>query len=346
MGMRGAPSGEQQAQRALSRPDRVGFPPSADHVCLWSPDRAVTWPCSQPMSLPTMASPTLSPDSSSQEALSAPTCSPTSDSENLSPDELELLAKLEEQNRLLEADSKSMRSMNGSRRNSGSSLVSSSSASSNLSHLEEDTWILWGRIANEWEEWRRRKEKLLKVGGACGAGRGQLGPRVAAPVQRHRHAGQEPVLGAAQDVLAVREADPQGHCPHLPRARVLQGPGQPGPGGPLQRHEGVLPGGQGGGLLPGQRLHRGPAPHADARGRSLLCVRAADAGVPSAGALQAQHGGAGALHLPVRVHAPGAAPRSEHPLPLPELPHVHVRLILVSHTLPHYLPAPRCHPCL
>ncbi|KAM9105756.1 EVI5-like protein isoform 2-T2 [Megaptera novaeangliae] len=109
-----------------------------------------------------MASPTLSPDSSSQEALSGPTCSPTSDSENLSPDELELLAKLEEQNRLLEADSKSMRSMNGSRRNSGSSLVSSSSASSNLSHLEEDTWILWGRIANEWEEWRRRKEKLLK----------------------------------------------------------------------------------------------------------------------------------------------------------------------------------------
>ncbi|XP_053526890.1 EVI5-like protein isoform X4 [Artibeus jamaicensis] len=128
-------------------------------------DRSVTWRRLQLMNLPTMASPTLSPDSSSQEALSAPTCSPTSDSENLSPDELELLAKLEEQNRLLEADSKSMRSMNGSRRNSGSSLVSSSSASSNLSHLEEDTWILWGRIANEWEEWRRRKEKLLKVEG-------------------------------------------------------------------------------------------------------------------------------------------------------------------------------------
>lgn len=57
-----------------------------------------------------------------------------------------------------------MRSMSGSRRNSGSSLVSSSSASSNLSHLEEDTWILWGRIVNEWEEWRRKKDKLLKVG--------------------------------------------------------------------------------------------------------------------------------------------------------------------------------------
>uniref|UniRef100_A0A3Q2NRY5 Ecotropic viral integration site 5 like n=1 Tax=Fundulus heteroclitus TaxID=8078 RepID=A0A3Q2NRY5_FUNHE len=108
------------------------------------------------------SAPVLTPDSSSHDAvLSAPAASPA-DSENLSPDELELLAKLEEQNRLLEADSKSMRSMSGSRRNSGSSLVSSSSASSNLSHFEEDTWILWGRIVNEWEEWRRKKDKLLK----------------------------------------------------------------------------------------------------------------------------------------------------------------------------------------
>uniref|UniRef100_A0A8D3C1M9 Ecotropic viral integration site 5 n=1 Tax=Scophthalmus maximus TaxID=52904 RepID=A0A8D3C1M9_SCOMX len=59
-------------------------------------------------------------------------------------------------------DSKSLRSMNGSRRNSGSSLVSSSSASSNLSHLEEDSWILWGRIVNEWEDVRKKKEKQLK----------------------------------------------------------------------------------------------------------------------------------------------------------------------------------------
>lgn len=63
---------------------------------------------------------------------------------------------------LLETDSKSLRSMNGSRRNSGASLVSSSSASSNLSHLEEDTWILWGRIVNEWEDVRKKKEKQLK----------------------------------------------------------------------------------------------------------------------------------------------------------------------------------------
>ncbi|XP_030582988.1 ecotropic viral integration site 5 protein homolog isoform X4 [Archocentrus centrarchus] len=98
---------------------------------------------------------------SSSTSLSSPALSPSSPVQ-LSPDDVELLAKLEEQNRLLETDSKSLRSMNGSRRNSGSSLVSSSSASSNLSHLEEDSWILWGRIVNEWEDVRKKKEKQLK----------------------------------------------------------------------------------------------------------------------------------------------------------------------------------------
>ncbi|KAL4608314.1 hypothetical protein GN956_G25274 [Arapaima gigas] len=98
---------------------------------------------------------------STSTSLSTPALSPSSPSQ-LSPDEVELLAKLEEQNRLLETDSKSLKSVNGSRRNSGSSLVSSSSASSNLSHLEEDSWILWGRIVNEWEEVRKKKEKQLK----------------------------------------------------------------------------------------------------------------------------------------------------------------------------------------
>ncbi|XP_054460626.1 EVI5-like protein [Anoplopoma fimbria] len=141
------PSGSPEREGSSGAPPQLECPSSPSGM---DPD---------PMST---GSPVLSPDSSSHDALlSAPAASPA-DSENLSPDELELLAKLEEQNRLLEADSKSMRSMSGSRRNSGSSLVSSSSASSNLSHLEEDTWILWGRIVNEWEEWRRKKDKLLK----------------------------------------------------------------------------------------------------------------------------------------------------------------------------------------
>ncbi|XP_074859493.1 ecotropic viral integration site 5 protein homolog isoform X9 [Carettochelys insculpta] len=113
-----------------------------------------------------MASQVASPSASSHTTsssttLSTPALSPSSPT-RLSPDDLELLAKLEEQNRLLETDSKSLRSVNGSRRNSGSSLVSSSSASSNLSHLEEDSWILWGRIVNEWEDVHKKKEKQIK----------------------------------------------------------------------------------------------------------------------------------------------------------------------------------------
>ncbi|XP_071606831.1 ecotropic viral integration site 5 protein homolog isoform X10 [Heliangelus exortis] len=113
-----------------------------------------------------MASQVASPSASlhttsSSTTLSTPALSPSSPTQ-LSPDDIELLAKLEEQNRLLETDSKSLRSVNGSRRNSGSSLVSSSSASSNLSHLEEDSWILWGRIVNEWEDVRKKKEKQVK----------------------------------------------------------------------------------------------------------------------------------------------------------------------------------------
>ncbi|XP_031431289.1 EVI5-like protein isoform X2 [Clupea harengus] len=109
---------------------------------------------------PATTAPPLGSSSSSSTPLSSPALTPASTP--LSPDELELLAKLEEQNRLLETDTKSLRSVNGSRRNSGSSLVSSSSASSNLSHLEEDSWILWGRIVNDWEEVRKKKEKQLK----------------------------------------------------------------------------------------------------------------------------------------------------------------------------------------
>lgn len=104
-----------------------------------------------PLPLAAMASPALSPDDSS---LSAAVSISPSDSENLSPDELELLSKLEEQNRLLEADSKSLRSVTGSCR--------TSVTSPGPPPLDQDSWELWGRIVTHWEEWTRRKEKLLK----------------------------------------------------------------------------------------------------------------------------------------------------------------------------------------
>lgn len=78
---------------ASSSPEREGSCLAPTHLdCPSSP------PGLDPDPLST-GSPVLSPDSSSHDAaLSAPAISPA-DSENLSPDELELLAKLEEQNR-------------------------------------------------------------------------------------------------------------------------------------------------------------------------------------------------------------------------------------------------------
>ncbi|XP_072779725.1 uncharacterized protein [Taeniopygia guttata] len=67
---------------------------------------------------------------------------------------------------LLEADSKSLCSVNGARRASASSPGPSSLALSQLGPLEEETWSLWGRIVSNWDEWRKKKEKLLK-GFAC-----------------------------------------------------------------------------------------------------------------------------------------------------------------------------------
>ncbi|XP_076837080.1 ecotropic viral integration site 5 protein homolog isoform X2 [Brachyhypopomus gauderio] len=71
----------------------------------------------------------------------------------LSPDEEQLLAKLEEQNRLLETDSKSLRSINGSQRSPCSSRVFS---------FGEDPSSAWGCIVKNWEEWSTKKIKQLR----------------------------------------------------------------------------------------------------------------------------------------------------------------------------------------
>ncbi|KAI8496847.1 EVI5-like protein [Branchiostoma belcheri] len=101
------------------------------------------------------------------------------DKDRLGEEELELLAKLEEQNRILEADSKSLKSLSDSSpRGSRTSLVSSDSVNSNLNNYgapedmteaggdrtptEEDTWVVWGDIVNDWEEFNKRKPKLIK----------------------------------------------------------------------------------------------------------------------------------------------------------------------------------------
>ncbi|XP_045530777.1 ecotropic viral integration site 5 ortholog isoform X1 [Pieris brassicae] len=73
-----------------------------------------------------------------------------------------LLAKLEEANRKIEADSKCPSLNAASRKNSETSLASATSSQEDTrvaGSSEEEIWILWGRIVSNWEtEWRRRNQ--------------------------------------------------------------------------------------------------------------------------------------------------------------------------------------------
>ncbi|XP_013189298.1 ecotropic viral integration site 5 ortholog isoform X1 [Amyelois transitella] len=80
-----------------------------------------------------------------------------------------LLAKLEEENRRIEADAKSASLTNvHSRKSSDTSQISLASATSSSletearvsgTNGEEDLWSLWGRIVSNWEtEWKRRNQ--------------------------------------------------------------------------------------------------------------------------------------------------------------------------------------------
>lgn len=82
------------------------------------------------------------------------TVQPVSDSMELplSPDEKQLLAKLQEQNRLLETDSKSLYSVNG--------VLHSPSAPKVFCF--EETLSVWEHVVKEWDEWSKRRVKELK----------------------------------------------------------------------------------------------------------------------------------------------------------------------------------------
>jgi hypothetical protein len=88
--------------------------------------------------------------------------------------------------RLIETDAKSLNSLGGnghSRRSSDTSQISVTSGSSNattaaqdnsqdsqvststngVANSEEELWLLWGKIINEWEVWHKRKASQVKV---------------------------------------------------------------------------------------------------------------------------------------------------------------------------------------
>lgn len=83
------------------------------------------------------------------DSLSAPCLCPSAGSQ-LSADEMKLLAKLEEQNRLLETDSKSLYSVSGVLQ----------SPTSPKTFYDND---IWGRVIKEWDDWSKRKVGEIKV---------------------------------------------------------------------------------------------------------------------------------------------------------------------------------------
>ncbi|XP_013790210.1 ecotropic viral integration site 5 ortholog-like isoform X1 [Limulus polyphemus] len=86
-----------------------------------------------------------------------------------SKEDLQLLARLEEQNRLLESDSKSLNSLvqSHSRKSSDTSMVSAQSSQSHHSApLEdeqvEDVWLIWGKIVNDWDNHMKKKNQYVR----------------------------------------------------------------------------------------------------------------------------------------------------------------------------------------
>ena len=74
--------------------------------------------------------------------------------------------------RLIETDAKSLNSLScqgsgHSRRSSETSQISITSGSMMSDQFqenaEEDLWVLWGKIINEWETWSKKKQPQLKV---------------------------------------------------------------------------------------------------------------------------------------------------------------------------------------
>ncbi|XP_046433174.1 ecotropic viral integration site 5 ortholog isoform X2 [Neodiprion fabricii] len=100
---------------------------------------------------------------------------PVSSVKDISTDELALLAKLEEANRLIESDAKSLNSLqsNHSRKGSDTSQVSLASGGSSgggdaaprrysPTDGEENIWTLWGHIVADWENYSKKKKDFVK----------------------------------------------------------------------------------------------------------------------------------------------------------------------------------------
>ncbi|XP_059470176.1 ecotropic viral integration site 5 ortholog isoform X2 [Neocloeon triangulifer] len=96
---------------------------------------------------------------------------PSTPADPPSQEELALLAKLQEANRLIETDAKSLNSLSGnsthSRKSSDTSQISvtsgtSSSQERNGEEGEEDSWTVWGQVANDWDNCWKKKNQFVR----------------------------------------------------------------------------------------------------------------------------------------------------------------------------------------
>ncbi|XP_022209170.1 ecotropic viral integration site 5 ortholog isoform X2 [Drosophila obscura] len=92
---------------------------------------------------------------------SSSTLPPTAD-ENLPTSEMDLLAKLEAANKLIESDAKSLNSLHSthSRKNSDTSQISLTSSGNSVA--EEDIWTTWATILNDWDGALKRKNPCVR----------------------------------------------------------------------------------------------------------------------------------------------------------------------------------------
>lgn len=82
--------------------------------------------------------------------------------ENLPTSEMDLLAKLEAANKLIESDAKSLNSLHSthSRKNSDTSQISINSSGNSVA--EEDVWTTWATILNDWEGSLKKKTPCVR----------------------------------------------------------------------------------------------------------------------------------------------------------------------------------------
>ncbi|KAH8409001.1 hypothetical protein KR009_004989 [Drosophila setifemur] len=82
--------------------------------------------------------------------------------ENLPTSEMDLLAKLEAANKLIESDAKSLNSLHSthSRKNSDTSQISLTSSGNSVA--EEDVWTTWATILNDWDGALKRKNPCVR----------------------------------------------------------------------------------------------------------------------------------------------------------------------------------------